>query len=119
MILNNCNSIIHKIPQVFSFTISEFIQYISHEIIFTISERGVDMHFESDSALYRAIGANIKHYREQANLTQMQLAERAKISISYLSKIEAAGCDKSLSISVLNQIANELDIEISEFFKEV
>ena len=77
------------------------------------------MRFESDTSLYRTIGANIKYYREQTNLTQVQLAEQAKISISYLSKIEAAGCDKSLSISVLNQIANALNIEIHEFFKEV
>jgi transcriptional regulator with XRE-family HTH domain len=77
------------------------------------------MYFKNDTALYHVIGANIKHYREQAKLTQVQLAEQAKISISYLSKIEAAGCDKSLSISVLNQIANVLNVEISEFFKEI
>ena len=77
------------------------------------------MYFENDTDLYRVIGANIKHYRAQSKLTQVQLAEQAKISISYLSKIEAAGCDKSLSISVLNQIANVLDVEISNFFKEV
>ena len=77
------------------------------------------MHFNSDTDLYRVIGTNIKHYRELANLTQVQLAEQAQISISYLSKIEAVGCNKSLSISVLNQIANILDVEISEFFKEV
>lgn len=76
------------------------------------------MRFENDTDLYHVIGANIKYYREQANLTQVQLAEQAKISISYLSKIEAVGCDKSLSISVLNQIANVLDIDINEFFKE-
>ena len=77
------------------------------------------MRFNNDTDLYRVISSNIKHYREQTKLTQVQLAERADISVSYLSKIEAAGCDKSLSISVLNQIANVLDIEISEFFKEV
>jgi transcriptional regulator with XRE-family HTH domain len=93
--------------------------YASREIIFTNSERGKSMYFENDTDLYRVIGANIKNYREQAKLTQVQLAERAKISISYLSKIEAAGCDKSLSISVLNQIANVLGVEISVFFKEV
>ncbi|MDE7417055.1 MAG: helix-turn-helix domain-containing protein [Lachnospiraceae bacterium] len=75
------------------------------------------MRFNSDTDLYRTIGANIKYYREQADLTQIQLAEQAQISISYLSKIEASGCDKSLSISVLNQIANVLDIEISNFLK--
>lgn len=77
------------------------------------------MRFNSDTDLYQIIGANIKRYREQANLTQVQLAKQAKISISYLSKIEASGCNKSLSISVLNQLANILDVEISIFFKEV
>ena len=77
------------------------------------------MRFESDTNLYYVIGENIKHYREQANLTQVQLAEQAKISISYLSKIEASGCNKSLSISVLNQIANVLNVEINKFFEEV
>lgn len=77
------------------------------------------MHFINDSDLYRIIGSNIKHYREQRKLTQVQLAEQSQISISYLSKIEAAGCDKSLSISVLNHIANVLGVEINEFFKEV
>ena len=76
------------------------------------------MHFNNDTDLYRVIGANIKHHREQEKLTQAQLAEQAQISISYLSKIEASGCNKSLSISVLNQIANVLEVEITEFFKE-
>ncbi len=73
----------------------------------------------NDADLYNVIGTNIKRYREEAKLTQVQLAERSQISISYLSKIEAVGCNKSLSLSVLNQIANALDVEISEFFKEV
>lgn len=77
------------------------------------------MYFDNDTDLYRIIGANIKYYREQAKLTQLQLAEQAKISISYLSKIEATGCSKSISISVLNQIANVLNVEITNFFEEV
>lgn len=77
------------------------------------------MYFNNDTDLYRVIGSNIKYYREQAKLTQVQLTEHAKISISYLSKIEAAGCNKSLSLSILNQIANVLGVEISEFFKEI
>lgn len=76
------------------------------------------MHFSNDTDLYSVIGTNIKHYRKQNNLTQQQLAEQAKISLSYLSKIEASGCNKSLSISVLNQIANVLGVEICNFFKE-
>lgn len=76
------------------------------------------MYFANDSDLYQIIGKNIKYYRENSNLTQSQLAELAGISISYLSKIEAIGCNKSLSISVLNEIANILNIEIINFFKE-
>lgn len=77
------------------------------------------MHFENDTDLYRVIGANIKYYREQSRLTQIQLAEQAGISISYLSKIEATGCNKSLSISVLNQIANVLNVDIINFFTAI
>lgn len=77
------------------------------------------MRFKNDLELYHVIGTNIKRYRENAQLTQVQLAEQSQISISYLSKIEASGCNKSLSISVLNQIANVLKVEIIEFFKEV
>lgn len=77
------------------------------------------MYFTNDYDLYQVIGQNIKYYREHAKLTQMQLAELAGISISYLSKIEAMGCNKSLSISTLNQIANALNIEITNFFKEI
>lgn len=77
------------------------------------------MYFKNDTDLYCAIGTNIKHYRKQANYTQVQLAEQARISISYLSKIEASGCNKSLSISALNQIANVLGVDIRDFFQEV
>lgn len=52
------------------------------------------MQFSSETELYQVIGSNIKHYREQAKLTQFQLSELVQISISYLSKIEAFGCSK-------------------------
>ena len=74
------------------------------------------MHFSNEAELYQVIGSNIKYYREQAKLTQIQLAEKVQISISYLSKLEASGCNKSLSLSILNHIANALDIDITDFF---
>ncbi len=74
------------------------------------------MQFQTEADLYQVIGSNIKFFRENAKLTQVQLAEKLQISISYLSKIEASGCEKSLSISVLNHIANTLDVDIKEFF---
>lgn len=75
------------------------------------------MRFSSDYELYQTISKNIIYYREQKGLTQVQLAEEAKISISYLSKIKAAGLNKSFSISVLNQIAKALDVDISLFLQ--
>ena len=74
------------------------------------------MHFSNETELYQVIGSNIKYYREQAKLTQIQLAEKVQISISYLSKLEASGCNKSLSLSILNHIANALDKDITDFF---
>lgn len=74
------------------------------------------MHFENDTDLYRVIGAN--HYRKQAKLAQVQLAERAKISISYLSKSKLPAVIR-VFLSILNQIANVLGVEINELFKEV
>lgn len=76
------------------------------------------MRFSNDNELYHIIGLNIKFYRNQLNMTQTQLADSAQISISYLSKIESKKCNKSISLSTLNQIANTLDVEITEFFKE-
>lgn len=75
------------------------------------------MKFENDSELYRTIGINIKNYRKKANMSQTKLAEDVGISLSYISKIEALGCDKSVSVSVLNQIANTLDVEITKLFE--
>ncbi len=76
------------------------------------------MFFKDDNELFKTIGNNIQYFRKKANLTQYQLAEEVGISLSYLSKIEASNCDKSVSISVLNQIANYLKVDIIEFLKE-
>ena len=74
------------------------------------------MKHQTDEELYSIIGANIKKYRELSGLTQNQLAEKLQISISYVSKLEAPGCNKSISISLLNHIANELGTNITCFF---
>ena len=75
------------------------------------------MRFENDVELYRTIGVNIKNYRKKSNISQAKLAEDVGISLSYISKIEASGCNKSVSVSVLNQIANALGIEITKLFE--
>lgn len=76
------------------------------------------MYFQDDSQLYSVIGRNIKRYRTAAQLTQTQFADKLGISLSYLTKLESTKCDKSLSLSLLNHIANILNIEITVFFEE-
>uniref|UniRef100_UPI003FD83B71 helix-turn-helix domain-containing protein n=1 Tax=Ruminococcus bicirculans (ex Wegman et al. 2014) TaxID=1160721 RepID=UPI003FD83B71 len=76
------------------------------------------MLFESDEKLYTVIGKNIKKYRTIAGLTQVQLCEKTGISLSYLTKLESAKCDKSVSLSFLNLLANTLNVDITVFFKE-
>ena len=75
------------------------------------------MQLIDDKELFQIIGNNIKFFRKKAGLTQIQLSEQVQISLSYLSKIEASACAKSISISLLNHIANTLNIELIEFFK--
>ena len=99
------------------FTISEFCVAYFNGIIFIYCERWIIMIFRTDAELYNEIGANIKFYRKKAGLTQQDLADKAQISISYLSKLEATGCKKSISIAMLNNIANALDIELVRFFE--
>ena len=67
--------------------------------------------------VYKKISEKIKEYRKEQGLTQLELAERVNISISYLSKIEATNCNKSFSLDILIDIANALDKDIKEFFE--
>lgn len=76
------------------------------------------MRFANEQQLYDTIGFNIKKYRQIKKLTQEQLCNKATLSISYLSKLEAPNCHKSISLSSLNEIANVLDTDLALFFKE-
>lgn len=75
------------------------------------------MKFQTEEELLITIGKNVKAIRKKANLTQSMLCEIAGISLSYLTKIEAPRTHKSVSLPLLNQIANALNVEITEFFK--
>ncbi|MFU0828410.1 MAG: Helix-turn-helix transcriptional regulator [Lachnoclostridium sp.] len=66
---------------------------------------------------YKKIGKNIKKLRQERNLSQNEFAELIGISVSYLSKIEAANCDKSFSLDLLFEISDRLNVDIGYFFK--
>ena len=59
----------------------------------------------------KLIGKRIKHRREVSGLSQEQLAEKAGISRSLISAIEAPGLAKSFSLDVFFDLADALDID--------
>lgn len=62
----------------------------------------------------KRIGLNIAHYRKLANMTQIQLAEKANVSRTFLGSIEAANVQVSISIETLFDIADALNIKPSQ-----
>ena len=58
-----------------------------------------------------ALGLNIAYYRKQQGLTQDELAERADISRSHMSNIEAPNMVKSFSLEILFRIADVLKVD--------
>ena len=60
---------------------------------------------------YIELGLNIAFYRKRAGLTQDMLAEKAGLSRSHLSAIEAPNLIRSFSLEILFHIARALDVE--------
>ena len=62
---------------------------------------------------YRQIGAKIAYYRTLYGLDQNQLADKVHISQSTLSRIERGKYGENISISLLLDIAEGLEIDPS------
>lgn len=58
-----------------------------------------------------SFGQRIKELRTQQRLTQRQLAERAKVDVTYLSKIENDRLEHTPSIKTLQDLARALDVD--------
>lgn len=69
---------------------------------------------ESQRTLERAIGAQIRHFRRQRDLSVGDLASGAQVSVSMISKIENGQISPSLTS--LQAIANALSVSISSLF---
>ena len=63
---------------------------------------------------YKEIGKNISKYRRQKGLTQEELANMVGISYSYLIQIEAPNVAKKMSLEVLLDIAEKLEVSVKE-----
>lgn len=63
---------------------------------------------------YIRLGLNIAYYRKLKGLTQLQLAEAINISRTHMSNIEAPNVPTSVSLDTLFDIAEKLDVPISQ-----
>ena len=66
---------------------------------------------------YKIIGKRIKERRKRNDLTQEQLAERADVTVGYISQIERGIC--KVNLDTMSVIANILDCDICEFVSGV
>ena len=71
-----------------------------------------NMHKHTDAM--KQIGLNIAFYRKLKGLTQLQLAEKVGISRTHMSNIEAPQMEKTMSLEVLLNIAEVLEVEPSK-----
>ena len=72
----------------------------------------------NDTYYFNIIRYNIRKYRIKANLTQQELADKAGITMNYLSKIESNKMQRGFSIVILGRIADALEIDIRKLFDE-
>lgn len=65
---------------------------------------------------YRQLGLTVAYYRKMQNLSQMNLAERANLSRTHISNIEAPNMHTSVSLEALFDIADALGIPVKALF---
>lgn len=72
----------------------------------------------NDNYYYDLVRHNIKIKRQNAKLTQQQLADKSGITMNYLAKIESKKMQRGFSIVILGRIADALNINIKEMFDD-
>jgi transcriptional regulator with XRE-family HTH domain len=55
-----------------------------------------------------------KRLRERRKLSQNELAKRARVSQSYLSKLEAGQRGKAISVEIVKRLAKALGVPVTE-----
>ncbi|MCD7819579.1 MAG: helix-turn-helix transcriptional regulator [Lachnospiraceae bacterium] len=66
---------------------------------------------------YRQLGLTIAYYRKMNGMTQLQLAEAINVSRTHLSNIEAPNMPTSVSLELLFDISDVLEIPIAKLFE--
>ena len=63
---------------------------------------------------YKRLGLNIAYYRRAKGFSQIELAEKANISRTHMSRIETADC--AVSLDVVFDICDALELKPSQLF---
>lgn len=71
----------------------------------------------TNSEKYNRIGLNIAYQRKLKKLTQIQLAELIGISRTHMSNIEAPNMITPISLEVIFNIADALEISVDTLFR--
>lgn len=71
----------------------------------------------SNNEKYYRIGLNISYQRKLRKLTQLQLAEKIGISRTHMSNIEAPNMLTPISLEVIFNIADALEIPVEVLFR--
>ena len=66
-------------------------------------------------AIKDLLARNIKYFRTQRQLSQAQLAEKANISVTFLSNIERGKMFPK--VETLSRLTESLDVEVQELFQ--
>lgn len=66
---------------------------------------------------YKRIGLNIAYQRKLKKLTQIQLAEMVGISRTHMSNIEAPNMTTPISLEVVFNISDVLEIPVETVFR--
>ncbi len=64
--------------------------------------------------IYEALADNIKYFRRLKSLSQLDLAELAKVNIKTITRAESG--KQGIKFDVINKISQALDIEFYELF---
>lgn len=86
-------------------------KYIEIEIRYLLHIKELKIMFELE---LRKLGGKIAYYRKLRDFTQKDLATRADISVSYLSRIERGIYIKGIPVSTLMRIARGLDVNVNK-----
>lgn len=57
----------------------------------------------------------VKHYREELNLTQQELSEKAKVSRNTISALETQN-NVNVTYDIMNKLANALNEKVTNIF---